>query len=329
MLAADVAPTLHYFYVAVIDLLGRTAVPLLSLISGMLLVSSFSERSGQSILKSKLKTLIVPMIFWSTPMLVIVCGKSIITDEPGLRPDGLLEWANALFAITKSPANGPLHFLRDIFIMSGYGIAILFVYRRLKWAGILLALIVGLVEQIPGGLLIFRNQIASMYVFGLVLALLGHAGWKPNWPLVATLVGAMILSIAFGPALHSESGHIATRLLEHLPKIAMSFLIWRLAFEVASRPTALRTMFDRLEPHIFTIFCSHAIVAAFVAGLALAFGLSEHSPSHGLLLLAQIGTFIILGVALSKLLKPFPWLRGKAQIESSEAGGKEIRGKAD
>ena len=299
----------------VIEGLGRASVPLLSVISGILFVQSFVRRPATSILKAKVKTLIVPMVVWSVPMLALVLAESTLTGKPTLPLDNALDWINSLFALTSSPANIPLHFLRDVFLMAIYGCAILTVYRKSKVAGTILGVAIFLIEQIPGGFLLFRNQIATMYIFGLFLALLGHANWKPGWLLVTLLVGVMMAANTFDILETSPANNFFFRVSERVPRIAMSFLMWRIAYEIAVRPNCLRELCLGIEPHIFTIFCAHAILAACVGGAAQIFGVREDATYYPVIFIGQIIMFVVVGSILSRMLTPFPWLRGKARVE--------------
>lgn len=312
ILDADVAPALHLFYVVFVDMLGRAAVPLLSVISGILFVQTFERRSPGAIVSNKVKTLLVPMVVWSLPMIAIGVAKSRLTSEPSPFDGTTIDLVNLLIPITNGPANGALHFLRDVFLMVPYAIVILLLFRRSAVLGTLAALAAFLVEQIPGGFLLFRNQIATMFIFGLLLARFGHACWRPGWPLVAVLMAIYLGTRLAGVLETSPENHLAFRISEHVPRVAMAFLIWRISFEIARRPNRFRSLCEYVEPHIFTVFCLHAIIASFVGGAALVLGLHEEAPYYPLLFAAQLILFVVAGVIASKLLTPFPWLRGRA-----------------
>jgi hypothetical protein len=195
--------------------------------------------------------------------------------------------------------------------MALYGSVILLVIDRSKVAGCLVALCVVLMEQSPGGLLLFRNTIAIMFVAGLLVARFNKASWVPSW----LLIGAALLLLASG-RLHgwlvTTPGSLwAFRISEHIPKFALALFAWRIAHEVASRPNPIRNFCFKLEPHIFVIFCSHALVATTFGVLALVLAWSERDAVYPLLLMTQLATFCVVGVALSRILTPFPWLCGR------------------
>lgn len=320
MLDADAPLFAQAFYWVVVDMFGRASVPLLSLMSGLLFVSSFYRRGTFSVIRGKFKTLIVPMVAWSIPMIAILFAEPLVTGAPALQWSGM-DWANALFSITASPANGPLHFFRDIFIMALYGCLILALFRWNRAAGVVLAVGIALLEQKAGGFLLFRNQIAFLYIAGLLLAVGGHVGWRPGWLVVSAGLICYAL-VWYAGLLEGEPRNLLEqRTAELVPRIAVSLLMWRLAFLLASRAKGLREALIRLEPHIFVVFCCHALLVKPFGLLALVFGWSENSAYHPLILLLQMATFIVAGVVLSQLLKPFPWLRGKTRRERDAPAG--------
>ena len=311
MLSADAPAIAQAFYFLVVDAFGRASVPLLSLMSGLLLVASFQRRGTASVLKGKGQTLLVPMVAWSVPMIAVLLAEPLVTGEPGMLRTAT-DWVNALFSITTSPANGPLHFFRDVFIMAAYGCVILTLFRRNAIAGVVLAIAVALVEQKSGGLLLFRNQIAAFFIVGMLLAMMGRANWHPRWPAVAAAMACLVAAWALGIFDGPPQNIVQQRLAELLPRLAVSLLMWRLAYAIAERAGQLRAVLLRIEPHIFVVFCSHAIMVKPFGLAAMLLGFTETSPWLPLFLLLQMAVFVSVGIVLSHLLAPWPWLRGKA-----------------
>lgn len=314
ILAADVGDGLHLLYVVVVDSLGRAAVPLLSMVSGALFAYSLARRPPGRIVVSKIKTLIVPMAVWSIPMVAVAFAEAWLTGDRAGVPVTPLDWGNSFFAFTVSPANGPLHFLREIFIMSLYGIAILFAWRRSRALGVLLGVGIVLIEQIPGGFLLFRNQIATFYVFGLLFACFGFTARAPkgSWLLVIALVGVLVAVRVAGLLDVPPDDIVLVRLAEHFPRIIMSIFMWRVALALAQGSGPIRRLCMALEPHIFTIFCSHILVVKVVGGIAFFAGWQETASYYPLIFAGQIVLCVFVGWILSRMLAPFPWLRGKA-----------------
>ena len=314
ILAADVTAPFAAFYFVVIGLFGRSSVPLLSVISGLLFVSSFYRRGASSVIRGKFKTLIVPMVAWSIPMIAILFAEPMLTNAD--RPEwGAMDWINMLFSITQSPANGPLHFFRDIFVMVFYGCAILALFSRHRIAGIVLAVAIALLEQKAGGFLVFRNQIAFLFIAGLLMALLGAGSWRPSWPIVIAALGLYAFTAWAGLLSETADNLVQMRFSQLLPRIAVSLFMWRLSYEIVRRGAGLRKGIYWLEPHIFVVFCSHALTVKAFALLAAIFDWSEASAIYPAILLGQMAVFVIVGVVASYILMPFPWLRGKTRRE--------------
>lgn len=102
------------------DGLARVGVPLLGLFSGMLALDTLRRASYGRVLRRKVRSLIVPMMAWSMIFLAVTVGIGLLSgDLAFLRkevPSGLEAWVNAMLSLTAYPYNGPLHYLRDIFV---------------------------------------------------------------------------------------------------------------------------------------------------------------------------------------------------------------------
>lgn len=317
ILNADTSIFSATIYFVIVDLFGRASVPLLSLISGLLFVLSIDRRGAKSVLASKFQTLLVPLVAWSAPMIVLLHLEPSITGSSPLRWD-LMTWVNSLFSITASPANGPLHFFRDIFVMVCYGCLILTVARRHQRIGVVLALAIALLEQKAGGFLIFRNQIAVMFIAGMLMAMLGGINWRPGWKALASAFIAYALVWAFGWLDRTNDGILVQRLGELVPRIAVSLLMWRISHAIVTGWPLLTRWLSRLEPHIFVVFCAHALLVKPFALVATRSQISEDDPFFLGFLLLQMVVFVVVGVILSHFLKPFPWLRGKSTNSSKK-----------
>lgn len=310
LLDAQTSLVSQAFFFLIVDVLGKASVPLLSLISGLLFVLSFGRRGAVSVLLGKVQTLLIPMVAWSLPMIVILYLEPLATG--GTQPSwNTMDWTNALFSITTSPANGPLHFFRDIFVMVLYGAFVMALFGRHPIAGIILAIGIALIEQKSGGLFIFRNQIAFMFMAGMILALLHRVNWRPSWKPIAAAFGAYCVVWQLGWVTSDPQPLLQQRLGELIPRIAVSLLMWRLASETVCRLPQVRQGLSSLEPHIFVVFCSHALTAKLFALVAAILSLSENAWYMPAFLIVQLVTFVIVGVTLSHVLKPFPLLRGK------------------
>lgn len=308
-LAADVPDAFHIFYVIIIDSFGRASVPLLSIISGMLVFHSLSNSNATKVVKGKFKTLIIPMIAWSLPIIAIIFLEPLVRNTQ--TPDtSLMAWLNYLFSVTEAPANGPLHFFRDIFIMALYSIAIFWVFQRNRYLGTILAIVILLLEQKSGGFLIFRNQIAFMYIVGFLISAWGHSNWQPSQYLAAACALFYALYEIYGPSNTEALSIYAQRFWELAPRGAMAMVMWAISAYLVKVDWA-NSRIQNLEPHIFVVFCTHMIVVKFIALVAWLTDWSEMSLFHPVVLIGQVALFVIVGVLVDRLLTPFPWLRGK------------------
>src|SRR3546814_9809028 len=68
---------------------GRSAVPLLGLISGWLVAGSARTRDWRSHIGRKARTILLPMILWNALALVLVSGSAWLFDLPAPTPHSL------------------------------------------------------------------------------------------------------------------------------------------------------------------------------------------------------------------------------------------------
>lgn len=274
------------------DSLGRGAVPLLSIVSGVLAWHGVRRKSVADFIIDKARTLIVPMIFWNVVMLALIAAFSLATGAATLLPVGWLGHVNAVFALTDKPINTPLAFLRDIFVCGALAPLIVRALDRAPAAG--LALIAGVVALLYGAdsVLILRPQIFVFFALGLLLAHFGLTRHRVH-PLAALLLFGVSAAVVVGV----DSGLLppsdfSTSIVN---RFAVSVALWRLCLWLVERGAG--GFFFRIEACIFLFFCTHwfvffglgfamtrlqggpsgvsiwAVLAEPVAGLAVAAGL--------------------------------------------------------
>lgn len=308
--AADVPDLHHVFYTIVVDYFGRASVPLLSVFSGILLVQSVSGKT--TYLKTAAKkayTLVPPIVFWSVPIILLAVATRLVLGLDEEVPTTLVEWLNALFGVFGAPANSPLHFLRDIFIMSMIGLGAIFVFRRNRVLALALLGLFLFNEHDGDGFILFRNQIGSFYIAGMLIALYGASNWVPRWPLVvAVLVLSEIVKRVLADPL--TPFHAESVLRAHLPRLAMTLLMWQIGASLYRLGPRLIDAINRLERHIFVVFCSHAVTIKFLGLFALMTGLTENSAIYLGFFLVQVPVCVAVGVVLSILLRDVPLANG-------------------
>ncbi|MEI4488265.1 acyltransferase [Frigidibacter sp. MR17.14] len=286
----------HPVYLVLVDYLGRSSVPLLSMISGALLV--LSVRRGPPPLQTirhKLRMLIGPMVVWSAALLGLYLLHAAATGDMSRLPQGPMGWINALFALTAPPANLPLAFLRDTFVCATIAALSLALARRSPATGLMLTVAAFALMLALPGTLILRPQIAWFYLAGVILALTGQL----NRSLPSGLVLALFLADSLGRNVFAAD--LGRAGLEWLDRIAMSLLVWKVCEAIVRHLPAVFARMRRLEPYVFTLFCSHMLVVTAIAGIAGPLKLSETSDSYLAVFLLQYPATLALAVLVVHL----------------------------
>lgn len=308
ILGADVPGWQHVFFVVVVDHFGRAAVPLLGVFSGLLMGLVYTRASKLSaIVGKKAMTLIAPIAFWSVPLIVMSFGANVVLGASEPVPVTLLDWLNALIGLIHPPANSPLHFLRDVFVMSIVALIILW-FCTINRAFAVAVSIAFLYVQFWYEPFLLRSQIGLFYLAGLFLAVFGRVNWRPT-----LLLALAALALSEGVEIWLPETLTGTK-LEHtiriqLPRVSMAMIMWWLCWRSLSSPAINRAM-NRLERHIFVVFCSHSITIKFFALIAQKTGLSENTASYVLVFLVQIPLCVLVGVILSHILRNVPVANG-------------------
>lgn len=297
ILEGDVPAWLHGFYMVVVEYLGRGSVPLLSTVSGVLLTISARRRDVPlGLLPGKARVFLVPMVVWSAVMVALAVVNAVLLGDASELPQGAMGWVNAFFALTAPPANLPLAFLRDVFVATAIGLLAIGIHRRAPAAGVLLLVVAALVEGMTGGIVLLRPQILSFFVLGILMSWAGAANFVPRWWLVLGMLALDVLLQVFPQLAPGVAGEFAH---SYLNRIAMMLLMWRVAVEVVRQGGTIHRAIARLEPYVFTIFCTHVIMVSAVAVLAGRAGLRVEDPIYPLVFLAQFPLSVLFAVAVA------------------------------
>lgn len=295
VLHAEVPGALHVFYDIVIDYLGRGSVPLLSTVSGILLtISATRHPVPLRLLPGKARSLLLPMVTWSAVMVALAVLNAVLLHDRTELPVGAMGWVNAFFALTAPPANLPLAFLRDVFVAAAIGLLAIGIHRRLPMAGVLFLLAAAALEGLTGGILLLRPQILTFFALGILLSWAGAANFVPRWWLV---LGMLALDVTL--QIFPVTGAAGEFLHAYLNRIAMMLLMWRVAIAIVRAGGPAHRAIRRLEPYVFTIFCTHMIMVSAVAVLAGKVGIEVEDATYPLLFLAQFPLAVMLAVAVA------------------------------
>lgn len=284
------------------ELFGRASVPLLSIISGYLMVTLDSGLSPLIRLAKKGRSLLVPLLCWN---LIAVLLAAIL--DRSLPDRSWIEWADELVALSAEPAIHPLYFLRDMFLC-----AILYPLLRAlldRWPiPTLLAFLILSLSDLTYPVFIGSGPFL-FFSIGIAIAL-GKLHGAPG-PIAGRLI---ILLALLAPAFTTA---IKTAMLTDaydLPPLEMAFTAglfvervfgawatWLLAGWILRRPWADRV--KAIEPMIFLVFCSHVLWLGLAWTLLGRLGLDYDHPLYPLFFLTTPLQALAAGVAIDAVLR--------------------------
>jgi succinoglycan biosynthesis protein ExoH len=239
----------------------RFSVTILTIMSGFIMFSKGSDLEGMTTVTKKVKTILVPFLFWNISLVALLFVAQSAGVLSGQRLDlvgaSWQTWADALFSYSTRPVNYPLYFLRDLFVISVIAVLIGRVFRKYPVPLIVACMVVA--EYNLDGHLILRTPMLPAFFIGGAIAL-----WRVPldkldsgfWVFAAMLL-AMCCIHYFWPS-QNNGTYIA---------ILGGLTIWTLTARLANAPFA-----DRLlawSKYAFPIYLMHGI--AIFAVLAIGF----------------------------------------------------------
>jgi len=248
-----------------VELFGRSAVPLLSVISGWLVARSVTKRGYGSFVGGKARAILAPMLLWNLIAGVLVVGASSlhIIRAPLL---GDARWVidNMLNLTRAGDINVQMAFLRDLFLCMLA--APLLVRLDSRW---LIAVGAGAAIWMIGAWtisILLRPSILLFFVMGMLVRRhdiaekLGLIGlWKALLPF-ALIAPIKVLMSIWGNGSADYHTHLLAA-VDLAMRAAAALLVWRVAMALA-RKAAGRSLLH-LEPYAFFLFCSHLIFTWF------------------------------------------------------------------
>ncbi len=299
------------------EALGRSAVPLLGLISGWLVMGSTRTRNWRDHVARKARTIAVPMVLWNGVAILLVSGAALYGRLEAPVPRSWEWMAQELFVLTRNPdINVQMPFLRDLFLCMVA--APLFV--RLPSPLLLAVAAVAGACHIAGlgPPVLMRASILCFFLLGMVARRAGtadRAAALPFW--IAALPYMLLMPLRLAIALHvgREPGHELVAAIDLLARIAAALFFWRLAWFLALRPPGGALL--RIEPYAFFLFCAHLIVIWLAGPLVGQLVGPLGSPLYPLYLLLQPVLILIPVIAFATLLR-----RTSAPIANLLSGGR-------
>jgi hypothetical protein len=242
---------------------GRSAVPLLGLISGWLVQGSGRTRDWAAHVQRKARTILLPMALWNALAILFVSGAALTLGLAAPVPKSLWWAVDEILIITRNPdINVQMPFLRDLFLCM---VAAPLLVRLPGWMVAIVALLAG-AAQIAGlgPPVLMRASILFFFALGMLVR---RGGWEERvvrWPLIATVLPFAILMLfqlyraTLLDVLPNDGGAWAPRALDLALRLAAAVAFWRLAWIVAG--SRLRGPMLRIEPFAFFLFCAHLIL---------------------------------------------------------------------
>lgn len=260
-MAALAGSAQHVMRWTVVELFGRSAVPLLSIVSGWLVARSLAQRGPRIFLGGKARTVLLPMLLWNAIALLLVVGAGGLGLIRAPLPGDMRWLADNLLNLTRAgDIDVQTSFLRDLFVCML--VAPWLVRLRSRWllpiaGGAALWTIAGwqlLVLLRPGILLFFVTGILARR-HGLAERMGALAFWR------AALPFALIVPVKIWLSVHGEgiAGYhvelVAT--VDLLARAAAALLVWRSAMALGRR--GIGAWLLGLERYAFFLFCSHLL----------------------------------------------------------------------
>lgn len=286
------------------EIFGRSAVPLLGLISGWLVEGSARTQDWLRHVGRKARTILLPMVLWNALAILLVSGAAWLLRLPAPTPQSMDWMFEELFIVSRNPdINVQMPFLRDLFLCMMA--APLFV-RLPGWALGMVAVSAALCQLLGWGPpILMRASILFFFIMGIIARREGLADRVAALPWTAAglpfvLLMAVQLHFSLQPGI--ERPGLGAAALDLSVRIAAAMCFWRLAWTLAN--SVARGMLLRIEPFAFFLFCSHLILL-WLGGpvLGALFG-KLGSPLYPAYLLVQpllvLIAVILLGSMLSR-----------------------------
>jgi len=293
-----------------IELLARSSVPLLSLISGWLVGPSLARRGTRSFISGKARTVLLPMVLWNAIAIVVVSGAAWLGWLYAPQPTSWVWLFNELTgALHPNEINVQMPFLRDLFVCLALAPLLVRCPDR-----VLVAIAAGAIgwSLAPPLLpLLLRPTILAFFALGIVVRRRDLAARLGAMPLVRVIVPyavmvAVKLALDIAGAAAGLDTPVVTGLTDIALRAATAWCFWALAWRLANRPLGERLM--RLEPAMFLLFCVHLILI-WCAGPAIgALTGSIGAPLYPVFFLVQpalaLGAALVIGRLLVRLSPP-------------------------
>ncbi|TVZ39691.1 acyltransferase-like protein [Alteromonadaceae bacterium 2753L.S.0a.02] len=266
-LKASQNPFIAKFCTALVDVMARSSVPLLTVISGFLIIHYLVKYDWQQIARKRFKSLILPMISWN--LLCATVAIAIGMTVPN-HPNTILALTDHSFVI-------PLTFLRDLFVLSALSPLLYFALKHVPL--LTLAVIAGFCSFFDLHPILLREQMLIFFAAGMYAGMYQISLGRVTLPLVTILfviLAVVELNLFFD---FSNFSLFKTEIYENLIKrpICALFVILLMLHLVRSHKQTTQSLL-KIEPFIFIVFLAHPLLTHFLSAALGKFGLTSSEP---------------------------------------------------
>lgn len=279
--------------------LGKSAVPLLGMISGYLVAGSRATQSWRCFVGGKARTIALPMLLWNGIAILCVSGAAAAGWILAPTPQSVGWVVEELLALTRAPdINVQMPFLRDLFVcMLTAPLLVRFPVRGMVMLAAAVAVLT--IGGWPQPLLL-RPLILFFFVFGMIARRLSLAERAAALPIAVAVVPFLVLApikiaLSLPPAVYVTTHAHAMAALDLVTRLAAALFFWRIANALAA--SRARTLLLGIEPYAFFLFCCH-VMLIWIGGPILGRWIGpEGSALYPALLLVQ--PLLVLGLSVT------------------------------
>ena len=293
-----------------IELIGRSAVPLLGAISGWLSGPSAAKRTYGAFVKVKARTVLAPMILWNAIALVLVSGSALAFALAAPVPASWHEALDWIGCVTQpNPINVQISFLRDLFLCMCAAPLFTKLPDRWLWALWLLAAAWSISDL--NLYVLLRPQILLFFLSGMLARRHAAAERIARWPFVGCVLPYLFLlpakiMLAVQDDSWLKTHVVAANAIDQPLRFAAALAVWRIALALA--PTGLGKRIIGVERYAFLLFCCHLVLIWLLGPLIGRVTGPMGAPGYVPFLLLQpllaLGGTILVGRALMLASRP-------------------------
>lgn len=309
----------------VMEGLGRSSVPLLSMISGWLVFSTAWSRDYGVFLRGKARTILVPMLLWNALAMLVISGSAFAGFLQAPMPQSPWNALDQMLSLSApNETNVQMAFLRDLFVC----MVIAPVLVRLPSIWLAAIIVLAAAWSISGFALplLLRPAILVFFTTGMLVRRGNFERRVVKTPIAipAIIFGALAIlkvdaTVLQGPLVAAHPQLMAA--MDLALRFAAALFFWRLAWSLYGSRAGAAIL--RLEPYAFLIFCAHLMVIWLGGPLIGSLTGPLGSPLYPAFLLMQPVLVALVGIGAGWLLSIF--VPGAADMLSGGRLGRAIR----